>query len=512
MVASFLIPSLDIKPFFVAFAKAKGAIPALILSTLLSFGIGTTVGIVPEILSDRYSRLYHDYAGESCYRFDHDDMPPACLEGADDAQAASAWGAVLLNLLTLVFNPVVGSLSDVYGRRLLLATSIFLCTLPPLVLLLMQKISSMDPVWYYLANSSVGIINYISITFAALSDSMSEEFRAPSFALIMAGFYSGFALAPSLALLMNHFQVSILSLALVTGSFVFTLLFFPETLPEEVAETNRQAQQERQQEQQDDDAAAAAAGSEETTSRRCSCRFTSCCKSLKSLLTRPFREMIILNRNKVIRLVAIGSFFSSMVFATDANLVIFYIEDHLNVRDKDIAQMFFIMGIMGILFQAFLLQPLVKCLGEKGLLVTSFLSGTLHNFLYGIATNKRTIYVALCFSQLTKTNYPRVSSLAAKGASVNEQGQVQGALFALNALASAIGPLSMQLIYDKTKDCRLGPGTMFLFAACLYFTGAITVSMIPVPKQVVRARMVATESDFEDEANDLEEPLLILEP
>jgi DHA1 family tetracycline resistance protein-like MFS transporter len=491
MVASFLIPSLDIKPFFVAFATAKGAIPALILSTLLSFGIGSTVGIVPEILSDRYSRLYHGYSGQPCFMFDHDDMPAACMEGADDAQAASAWGALLLNMLTLLFNPVVGSLSDVHGRRLLLSASIFLCTLPPMVLLLMQKIPSMDPMWYYLANSIVGVVNYISITFAALSDSMPEEFRAPSFALIMAGFYGGFALAPSFPLLMNHFQVSILSFALVLGSFAFTLLFFPETLPDAVAETNRQAQEE----------STAAALEETNTTGTTPLSQSFICK----ILTRPFREMVILNRNLAIRLVAVGSFFSSMVFATDANLVIFYIEEHLNVRDKDIAQMFFIMGIMGILFQAFLLQPLVKCLGEKGLLVTAFLSGTLHNFLYGVAHNKRTIYVALCFSQLTKTNYPILSSLASKSASVNEQGQVQGALFALNALASAIGPLSMQFIYDKTKD-SLGPGTMFLFASCLYFTGAIVVSMIPVRKVGQ-----TSEGDFEEGANDLEEPLLIAE-
>ena len=84
----------------------------------------------------------------------------------------------------------------------------------------------------------------------------------------------------------------------------------------------------------------------------------------------------------MIRLVAIGSFFSAMVYLTDANLMIFYIEEHLNVRETDIAHMFLAMGIMGVVFQAFLLQPLVKCLGEKGLLVTSFLSGTFHNFLY----------------------------------------------------------------------------------------------------------------------------------
>jgi DHA1 family tetracycline resistance protein-like MFS transporter len=475
-------PSLDIKRFFSTFIAAKGTVPALILSTILSFGIGSTVGVVPEILSDRYSRLYYDYDGPPCKDYDHDTMPEACHQGADDAQAASAWGTLLLNMFTLFCNPVVGSLSDVHGRRNILVVSMFLCMLAPAVLVLMQVIPTIRPMWYYLANSTVGVISSMSITFAALSDTMPEEFRAPSFALILAGFYSGFA-SPFLPLVMSHLQVSMLSFLLTLGGFLFALAFFPETLPESVAVSNRLAQAELE----------SAEGEYRTSS-----------ELVIDALTRPLREVTILNRSLVIRLVAVGSFFSAMVHSTDAHLLIFYIEEHLNVRETDIAHMFLAMGIIGVVFQAFLLQPLVKCLGEKGLLVTSFLSGTFHNFLYGVSKNKKGIYVALCFSQLTKTNYPVLSSLASQGASANEQGQVQGALFALNALGAAIGPLLMQFIYNRTKD-NLGPGTMFLCASFLYFLGTVAVSFIPVKKEVAGSSEVDSACPSE---NELEEPLL----
>ena len=126
-----------------------------------------------------------------------------------------------------------------------------------------------------------------------------------------------------------------------------------------------------------------------------------------SAMTRPARDISILNRDTVIRLVAIGSFFSIMVFATDSNLLLFYMEDQLNVCDKDIARrIFLVMGMLGIKFQAFSLQPLTQCIKEKGLVATSFLPGMLHNFLHGLARDQRCIYVALAFSQLTKINYP----------------------------------------------------------------------------------------------------------
>jgi Na+/melibiose symporter-like transporter len=194
-----------------------------------------------------------------------------------------------------------------------------------------------------------------------------------------------------------------------------------------------------------------------------------------------------------------------MVYATDKNLVVFYMERYLNVRENDIAFQFLVMGLVGVLIQAVLLQPLLKFFGEKGLLVLSFMSGTLHNFLYGAARNKLTLYFALGLSQLTKTNTPILASLASQDASVNEQGQIQGALYAVNALSAAIGPLTMQFVYRRTKD-NFGPGTMFVVASFLYFVGTTVVSFIPVRPMVATEEMAIESRPILD---DLEEPLLL---
>jgi hypothetical protein len=79
-------------------------------------------------------------------------------------------------------------------------------------------------------------------------------------------------------------------------------------------------------------------------------------------------------------------------------------------------------------------------------------------------------------------------------------------LFALNALGAAIGPLSMQAIYDKTKN-TLGPGTMFFFASFLYATGTAFVSCIPSKKEVIA--VAEEEEENIGIETDLEEPLLL---
>jgi hypothetical protein len=286
-------------------------------------------------------------------------------------------------------------------------------------------------------------------------------------------------------------------------AFLFAVAFFPETLPEATAEvaavrmehsvpinveqnriedspSTRLLPVEQDIRHADSNGSAAEEGQHEDQ-----CNLFRISNKISTILLRPFREMAILGRSPFMRILTLASFLSAAVYSTDVSLVLFYIEDHLNVGDSDIAQMFFFMGILGVLLQALGIQPLVNLLGEKGLLIVSFLSGTLHNFLYGAAKSKIGITWALSFSQLTKLNYPILNSLASKGVGVDEQGQVQGAIFAMNALAGAMGPVSMNYIYQKTKNTHLGPGTMFLLASFLYFLGTVCVSVIQIPERII---------------------------
>jgi hypothetical protein len=81
-----------------------------------------------------------------------------------------------------------------------------------------------------------------------------------------------------------------------------------------------------------------------------------------------------------------------------------------------------------------------------------------------------------------------------------------GALLATNAIAGALGPLSMNYIYERTKDTsRFGPGLMFLLASVLYFIGTIFVSMIP--RRRSRPSVFISEEGLVDENSD--DPLLV---
>lgn len=452
--------------FLKLFFRSKAAIHILVIAFFLSLGVGCTVGIVPDIMTDRYARLNHSYddSDGGCGSFDRADKPDACQQGADDAQQAAAISTFVTNALTLLCNSVIGSISDVHGRRNILILSMFLSILSPAVLVLMQVAPGVDPFWFYAATSAVGVVNYVSISFSALSDVVPERYRAPGFGVFMGTFYLSFSFSPSIALFVDHWQLSIFSLFVVILGFVYTVCFLPETLSRQVAYHNQSIRS-------DED-------------------------SIIGVIIRPIKELSILNRNAALRIVAVGSFLSGVVFSSDATLFLYYVEDQLNVRDADLASMFWVMGIVGVLIQAFLLKFLIAFLGEKGLLITSFISGTIHNLFYGIAKTKFLIYVALSLSQLTRTNFPILSSLASANANEYEQGRIQGALFALSALANAIGPVTLQYVYRCTKDTN--PGLMFVVAAFLYLCGTICVSFLPSKKhQEDDADEIINDSDLE---------------
>ena len=94
-------------------------------------------------------------------------------------------------------------------------------------------------------------------------------------------------------------------------------------------------------------------------------------------------------------LLAGASFLNQAVLASDYTLLFYYIQNELNVNDHDISKMFLMAGALGLVLQGVAIQPLVQCMGEANVLVTTFLCGAVQNLVYGLAQSKRLIYVGM---------------------------------------------------------------------------------------------------------------------
>merc|ERR1719491_1046113 len=140
------------------------------------------------------------------------------------------------------------------------------------------------------------------------------------------------------------------------------------------------------------------------------------------------------------------------------------------------------------------MKPLNDLVGEKCVIALSFCCGGIVNFLYGIATNKTTIFASLLLSSFTSMSFPTISAIKANNVKDCEQGRIQGALFSVQALASGIGPAILQFVYSKTKDIdnntlfRFGPGTMWYCASFLYFIAVGLALTLPNDKANTSSR------------------------
>jgi fucose permease len=73
--------------------------------------------------------------------------------------------------------------------------------------------------------------------------------------------------------------------------------------------------------------------------------------------------------------------------------------------------MFLIMGVLGMFVKGVLLKPMNDFFGERRVIIIAFLFGTLTNLLYGLATNKGTIFVALGMSVFIGVSFPTISAI-----------------------------------------------------------------------------------------------------
>jgi len=488
--------------FFSFILRSSGPPQIVFVCLLYALALGSTVGVVPSVMTDQYAHIYHGLdSNTTCATSTNEDTGTengggegnryqACLDGNTDAQSVTAVTHLVYNLVIFFTGSLIGSLSDEFGRRSVLLLGQFLSLLPTLCLILLQRFNTMNPIWYFIAYAASNLVSWFTIALCVISDVVPKKWRASCFGILLSGFSLGLGLAPTLALFLSHLGVSILSFSLLLCSFFYTLVFLPETLSKKTQLTAKSKRKEM--------TAALIASFENSGSSSDStgiinnnvpdesnqnlhyCNFKQITIFIRIIIIRPFQELSIINRNMLLRILSTLAFFSGMSSSGDQTLLVYYVEQRLGFNDSDIALLFFMIGVPGIFIQGFILKRLIDCFGERMVIIFAFLCGATHNIAYAFASNKIGIFIGAIIGPYTLMAFPTISAIKANNVDEHEQGRIQGALYALSSLASALGPVSLRLAYQKTKD-TIHPGAFFLVASAFY-----TIAMfcgVALPKE-----------------------------
>lgn len=344
---------------------------------------------------------------------------------------AALWGGLLSTsfaVMQFLCGPLVGTLSDRFGRRPVLLTSLFFMSLDYIVMALAGSI------WLLLAARIMAGITAAthSTANAFIADITPADKRGARFGLLGAGFGIGFVLGPMIGGFLAGFDTRApfwFAAALAGANFFFGLIVVPETAPN------------------DSDTARITFG--------------------KANPFGAFREMSQLpglGRTLLCYLIM------SLAMIVYPSIWAYFGQARFGWSSGMIGLSLGIYGISYALGQAFLVGPMIRRWGEHRAAYYGMWVDISTLLAIGVVTSPVLILILTPITALGGAVTPALQAIASRAAPDAAQGRIQGVLASLNAIAMIVGPLVMTGVFHhftKTEAPVYTPGAPFLLAGAL---------------------------------------------
>jgi DHA1 family tetracycline resistance protein-like MFS transporter len=350
-------------------------------------------------------------------------------------------------LMQFLFQPVLGSMSDRFGRRPVIILSNVGLGLDYILMALSPNL------WFLFVGRLISGITAASFSTAGayIADVTAPEKRAARFGMLGAAFGLGFIIGPAVGGVLGDIDLKMpfwgaAVLSLLNGAYGFFVL--PESLPKE---------------------------------RRAPF-------SLKR--ANPLGALKFLGSNATLARLALASFLQRFAHGSLPSMFVLYADYRYGWDAKTVGAVLAAVGVAQMIVSGGLVRPAIARLGERGTMMLGLVSGAVGFALYGYAPTGPIFLIALPLVALWGIANPAIQSLATQRVSPTEQGQLQGAQSSLGSIADMLGPLIYTQVF-AIGIARAGlihlPGAPYYLAA-FFVIGALTVGwQITRPPQPVLA-------------------------
>lgn len=375
----------------------------LLTAFINSMGMGLTTPVMPSLLVE--------------------------LTGSDIADAA-LWGGVALvsyAIMQFIFSPIVGALSDRYGRRPVLLLSLTAFAVDMLLLAIVDRL------WLFIVvRGAAGIFAAtFSTTSAYVADVTPPEKRGQRFALIGAAFGAGFIFGPAIGGALGDISTRLpfFAGAALAGT---NALFGAFVVRESLATTRRRA----------------FAWSRATT-----------VGTLLSLNAIPAVSRLL----PVYFLATLSTWVYPTVWSYVAKAKFLWSEGEIG---WSIAYY----GLISFAAQALVVQALMPRLGVRRAVLISLLVEIVALTGIGYAEAGWMVYAFVTFALLTTMQDPAIRQELSSAVPADAQGELQGGLSALTSVAMILAPLLYNGLFTVSsgRDPLIAfPGLPFVVAAAI---------------------------------------------
>lgn len=401
-------------------APRRAAFAFVFVTVLLDmFAIGIIIPVLPKLVED--------------------------FMGGDTARAAIVYGVfgTAWALMQFLFSPVLGSLSDRFGRRPIILLSNFGLGLDYILMALAPNLR-----WLFLGRVISGITAAsVSTAGAYIADVTPPEQRAAKFGLLGAAFGAGFVVGPALGGVLGDISPRLpfwVAAALSLTNGLYGLFVLPESL---------------------------------TRERR---------SAFSWRKANPVGALKLLRSHPELWGFTWVTFLSNLAHAALPSVAVLYMSYRYNWDTKSVGLLLAGVGVCSILVQGVLVGHVVRALGERRTILVGLVAGTIGFTIQAMGQNGTVYAVGVVVMSLWGLMGPALQGLMTRLVSPSEQGQLQGANSSVLGISTLLGPMlftqTFAIFIGAHRDWHL-PGAPFLLSALLL------VSSLAVALRVMATRL-----------------------
>ena len=369
-----------------------------------SMGIGIIIPVMPALFAD--------------------------VTGTEKISDIAIWGGLLAStfaLMQFIFGPILGALSDRYGRKPILLLALFVMAAYYLLMGFAQTL------WLLFLGRLIGGITAATHATANsyMADIYSPEEKAARFGMLGAGFGLGFVLGPLIGGLLGEWgpRAPFFAAAMLAAANAVLCYF---VLKESLKTKNR--------------------------------------REFMWYRANPIGAILDLRKFEGIYSLLLVFLLFTIGTSIYAAIWPFFTVERFNWSPGMIGISLTIYGVCFAIVQGVLVRPAIKIWGEKKTIIIGFCFEFSAMVTFAFLTDGKILIILIPLASLGVLAQPAIQAILSKSVGDDRQGAIQGVASSLNAIAMVITPITMTWILaifsDKTAKYYF-PGMPFLFSALM---------------------------------------------
>ena len=361
--------------------------------------------------------------------------------GGAFAQTGRYYGLIISIYAFMQFlcAPVLGALSDRFGRRPIILVSLFGLGTDYLIQGWAPSIG-----WLFLGRFVAGIMGAsITTANAYIADISTPETRARNYGFVGVAFGLGFIFGPALGGLLGGINLR-LPFFVSAGLALVNWLYGYFVLPESLAPEHRSAVSWRKM--------------------------------------NPLASIQRLRAYPLVAGLAVVFVFTSLAQRGLESVWVLHTGFRYGWDEQTNGLTLALVGVMAVLVQGLLIKPFISRVGERRTIVLGLTISMLAFLAYGLAYEGWMVLVIIVFGSLAGVAIPAIQGLVAGTVGPAEQGKIQGALTSLVSLTAIFSPLifTAGLFSFFTSDVApiALPGAPFFLGALLFFVSLVVLGRL----------------------------------